>query len=255
MTISFGSGQTSGLPLVVTAITQGTAQTLHTAPVGSAVPSRIRISAVNLTTAQQILHVGILNSAAALIAQFKIAIPANEGFANGLAPLQSPLLSVPELVLNGTAVVQVWGDTASALAVQARVDDQGGIAAVTAGSGQTNGLPLVLTALTQGTAQTVHTAPVGAATPAIIKLSAVNLDTANPHTLHIGILNSAAALIAQYQLDLPINEGFFPGVDQSNSLELILDGTAVVQAWTDSASQVAIMANVNTQIGGGGAIH
>jgi len=43
MTISFGSAQTGGMPVRVTAVSLATAQLLHTAPVGAATPDLVKV--------------------------------------------------------------------------------------------------------------------------------------------------------------------------------------------------------------------
>lgn len=258
MTTSFGSGQASGLPLVVTALTVGTQQTLHTAVAGAGTPQRIRLSALNLDPAlSHTLFVGIVATGQTVpVMTYKIALPINEGQLSALYPNLQAVL--PELVLNGGAFITVWADTASKIAVSAEVDDQNGVGQVTFGSGQTSGLPLLIPSvyvpgtlpiLNNGTL--IHTAPAGAATPAVIKLSAFNLDLTSPRHVAFGIFASGATVpTVSWQIALPINEGVLQACDPMGMTDLVLNGSSFIQAWTSVANIVAVQVNVSTQVGG-----
>lgn len=112
------------------------------------------------------------------------------------------------------------------------------------GSGQTSGLPLLLTTgLTQVTAQTLHTAVAGAATPELIKLFAINEDTV-VHTVSVEIAIGATKRVFTQTL------GLEPGMQallENGDRELVLNGGATVKVWTDTASKVSVMAQVNNQ--------
>ena len=248
------------LPLVVTAITLGTGQTLHTAIAGAGVPQRIQISAFNLDTLlSHNLTVAIWAvSGLTPIATYTIALPRNVG---QYAVLDPNFINIaPELVLNGASFITVWADTASKIAVSARVNDQAGVAAFTAGSGQTSGLPLLIpTTYTKGTLPTantgtlLHTAPTGTNTPNVIQLSAINSDPVNERAVAVGIFAAGTtAPLVVYQINLPIGEGIYQILDPKALTNLVLNGAAFIQVWADVANVVSVMANVNTQTGSGG---
>lgn len=260
MTISYGSGQTSGLPLVVTAITQAGGQTLHTAIAGAGVPQRIQISAFNLDTLlSHSLTVAIwAASGLAPIATYTIALPRNVG---QYAALDPNFISVPpELVLNGASFITVWADTASKIAVSARVNDQAGVATIAAGSGQTSGLPLIVTStFVKGTlpssnsGQLLHTAPAGTNTANVLTLMGINTDPVLEHAVAVGIFASGATVpTAIYQINLPIGEGVYQILDPKGLTNLVLNGASFIQVWADTASVVGVMVNVNTQVGSAG---
>ncbi len=125
MTVSFGSGQTNGAPLLISAITLGTAQTLHTAPVGSATPNLIGLYAFNSSDAGVLVTISLYDSVAALIRSFTKTV-------NAKAFLQ-PLLDDGEvdsdLILNGTIAIKAHAETASVVSLVARVDNQVGSSA------------------------------------------------------------------------------------------------------------------------------
>lgn len=141
MTVSFGSGQTNGLPLLVTAITSGTAQTLHTAPAGSATPNRISIRAENLDTTspvgtQHTLFIKVAATGGTPSSVRQIAIPLEAGLYDVLDAGQASAGS--QFVLNGADVISVWADAPSVINVFASVDDQSSVAGAvsqTIGSG------------------------------------------------------------------------------------------------------------------------
>lgn len=256
MTISFGSGQASGLPLVVTALTLGTGQTIHTAVAGAGTPQRIRISALNLDPVNiHTLFIGVFATGQSVpVFTYKIALPINEGQLPALFPNLQAVLQ--ELILNGASFITVWADTASKIAVGASVNDQNGVAAVTFGSGQTSGLPLLipsvfvvgtLPVLNNGTL--IHTAPAGAATPSIVRLSGFNLDTVGRHAA-IGIFALGATVpTVAWQIALPVSEGAQQIVDPLGMTELVLNGGSFIQAWGTVANIIALQANVTTQVG------
>jgi hypothetical protein len=117
MSTSFGSGQTSGLPLLLTTgLTQATAETLHTAVGGAATPEKIKIFAINQDT---VVHtVGVEIAIGATKRTFTQVL----GLEAGLQPLLED--GDRELVLNGGATVKIWTDTASKVSVVAQVDNQ-----------------------------------------------------------------------------------------------------------------------------------
>ncbi len=127
MTVSFGSGQTNGLPILVTAITQGTRQTLHTFPAGSATPERVKVEVQNVGVIPYTLFVAFEDSGATLLRLFTATIPVG----GCLTPIFSPTPETAdqELVANGSSTLKVWADTASVLCVYARVDNQSSVVA------------------------------------------------------------------------------------------------------------------------------
>lgn len=128
MTVTFGSGQTNGLPVLVTAITQGTRQTLHTFPAGSATAERVKVEVQNLdTAAPHTLFVAFEDSGATILRLFTCPISIN----GALTPIFSPTPETAdqELVANGSSTIKVWADTASVLCVYARVDNQSSVTA------------------------------------------------------------------------------------------------------------------------------
>lgn len=116
--------------------------------------------------------------------------------------------------------------------------------AISFGSGQTSGLPLLLTTgLTQVTAQTVHTAVAGAGTPELIKLFAINEDTI-VHTISVEVAIGATKRV--FSQTLGLDTGLQPLLDGTDR-ELVLNGAATVKCWTDTASKVSVMAVVSNQ--------
>ena len=120
MTISAGSGQTSGAPLLITATVQASAQTVHTAPVGAATPNIIDLFVSNTSDVGVTLSVGLFDSLGALIRTFTVSV--------GAKAFQQPVFdadsALNQLILNGTIAVGVWASTASVLSIGARVDNQ-----------------------------------------------------------------------------------------------------------------------------------
>ena len=113
---TFGSGQTSGLPLLLTT----TAQVLHTAVAGGGTPERITVLAL-ASDAKVRVNIGVYNGATLVAQQSRlISNVVDSGF-------EQP--SFPELVLNGGMVVKAWVDGGTAY-VTAVVDNQGDVAGV-----------------------------------------------------------------------------------------------------------------------------
>lgn len=115
---------------------------------------------------------------------------------------------------------------------------------LTFGSGQVNGLPLVITAIAFANRQTLHTAPVGAATPNVIKINASNLDDA-AHTIHVEIESAGGAELRTIVQALPVQKGLFPVLEEGK--EIILNGTCTVKVWADEADMVQVTAIVDDQ--------
>jgi hypothetical protein len=125
------------------------------------------------------------------------------------------------------------------------------------GNGQTNGLPLLITAITALTAQLLHTAPAGAATPNVIKLLACNLDEGTPatpsagailpdgHLVTVLIQDVGAATTRTIKQMIPVESGLFPILE--NGKEIILNGTCTVKVYADEASMVQVTAIVDDQ--------
>ena len=261
MTITAGSGQTSGLPLVVTAITQAAAQTLHTAVAGAGPAQRIKITAQNLDPIHtHTLFIALCATASPTVpvVQWAIALPINEGALDCIDP--NFVATLPELDLNAGTVIQVWADTASMVAASAIVNDQNGVAAVTAGSGQTGGLPLIPTTQiaavgvlpVANTGLLLHTNPTGAATPNVLSIFAVNTDTVGRHaTLAIFATGGTVPIVA-WQVNVPINSGLYNLTDVLGMTQLVLNGGSFIQAWTTVSGVLAFFVSANTQAEGSG---
>ncbi len=131
---TYGSGQTSGLPLALTT----SPKVVHTFPIGGATPHRLRLMAMNLDPSQPaVLHCEILNSAAAVIAAFDVVVPHGADAFDVLSKANAGAID-SELVMNGTAVLKCWADAVGLLLVSAVVDNQsdtGGIASQNIASG------------------------------------------------------------------------------------------------------------------------
>lgn len=123
--LSFGSAQTNGLPVLVTAITQGTRQLVHTFPAGSATPNVVELYAWNLSTAPAVLNIAVEDSGATILRQITVAVPVGGGL---FKILNADNEEDSQLIQNGSSTIKVWSDTASALAVSASVDDQSSVA-------------------------------------------------------------------------------------------------------------------------------
>ncbi len=120
MAITFGTGQTNGAPLLITAITLGTAQLLHTAIAGSGTPHLVSLYAFNSSDQPILASISLYDSGAALIRTFTKYI--------GAKAYMQPVLDDGNLdadfILNGTIAIKVHADTASVLSFCARVDPQ-----------------------------------------------------------------------------------------------------------------------------------
>lgn len=118
------------------------------------------------------------------------------------------------------------------------------------GSAQTNGLPLLLTTgLTLATAQLLHTAAAGSATPERVKVFIQNLDTI-PHTVTIVLADSGATLTRSFAAVVPVGGALFPIFSpgpQTADEELILNGSDTIKCFADAASVLAIYARVDNQ--------
>lgn len=133
MTISFGSAQTNGLPLLVTAVTSGTRQTLHTFPSGSNTPNLVQIFAQNVDTSLfHTLYVAFEDSGATVLRLFTVNVPVNSGLFDVLGAAAGNE-SICQLIANGASTIKVYADTASVLNVYARVDDQSQVAGTVQG--------------------------------------------------------------------------------------------------------------------------
>jgi hypothetical protein len=266
MTITAGSGQTSGQPLVVTAIAQASYQTLHTAVAGTGPAQRIKITAQNLDQVHShTLFIGLFATGTPTVPAvvWQIALPVNEGALDCVDP--NFVATLPELDLNGAAIIGVWADTASMVAASAIVNDQNGVAGVTAGSAQTAGLPLTPTTQiqapntlpTSNNGLLLHTAPAGAATPNVISLFAVNTDTVGRHaTIAIFATGGTVPLVA-WQVNVPVNSGLYNLTDVLGLTQLVLNGGSFIQVWASVANVLNFFACVNTQTegsGGGGTL-
>lgn len=117
--ITFGSGQTNGLPLLITATTEAGRQTLHTAPAGSAVPHRVKVSAAVIPG--QIatnLRIVIENTGGTVLRTIRAYVKGN-----AFLPCMDE-----DLELNGACKVTAYAETASICMVTAEVDDQANVA-------------------------------------------------------------------------------------------------------------------------------
>jgi hypothetical protein len=137
--LSFGSGQTNGLPLLVSAITALTAQLLHTAPVGAATPNVLRILASNIDEGspaipnQSVMAVAPAGHLVTVLIQDVGAVTTRT--IKQMIPVESGLFPIleegKEIILNGTCTVSVFADVADKVQVTAIVDDQADVAGVT----------------------------------------------------------------------------------------------------------------------------
>jgi hypothetical protein len=117
--ITFGSGQTNGLPLLVTATTEAGRQTLHTASAGSATPHRVAVSAALVPgSADTKLSVVVANSAGTTLRTVDVQVKSTN----------LKRVIDDDIELNGSCVVGVYAAAASVVAVVAEVDDQSDVA-------------------------------------------------------------------------------------------------------------------------------
>jgi len=115
------------------------------------------------------------------------------------------------------------------------------------GTGQTNGIPLLLTAVTLGTAQIVHTFPAGAATPNLLSLFATNASD-NGVGLTLALYDNTAALVWTQTLQIGARASLAPVFDQGSlEADLIANGTCVLRAYASSASVISLSATVDNQ--------
>jgi hypothetical protein len=135
------------------------------------------------------------------------------------------------------------------------------------GNGQTNGLPLLITTgLDALTAQLLHTAPAGAATPNVIRILASNIDqgvvavpnlsiaAAAPvgHLVTVLIQDVGAATTRTIKQMIPVESGLFPILEEGR--EIILNGTCTVKVFADAASMIQVTAIVDDQSEVAGAV-
>ncbi len=120
MTITFGSGQTSGAPLALTAITLGTAQTVHTFPAGAATPNLVSLFCTNSSNVGVTLGLALYDSLAALVWSATLVIGAKAA----LQPVFDNGSIEADLIANGTCVLKAYAETASVLSISATVDNQ-----------------------------------------------------------------------------------------------------------------------------------
>lgn len=245
MTIRFAQGQTNGLPLVVTAITQVARQLLYTAPAGSATPNLLTLFAWSLTNIPAVLHVDVEDAAGTVLYEMSAAVPAGSGL---FKVLSADNFEDVALIQNGSVTVKVWSDVANAIGVSTAVDDQVGAPVLTFGSGQINGLPILISAIIRSSRQLIHTFT-AAATPEIVELKAWSL-TNQPAILFIDIEDSGATIIRQLQVEVPVGGGLFKvlGAVSREDVGLIQNGSSTVKVWTNVANALAVSATVNTQI-------
>ena len=116
--LTFGSAQTNGAPIVVTATSQATAQLVHTAPSGSTTPSVLQLFGINTSNVAQTVTIVVTIGGTAYT--FPISIPVNN--LNTFYPLLTSDTS--DLILNGAATVAVFASTSSNVSVFAQVNDQ-----------------------------------------------------------------------------------------------------------------------------------
>ncbi len=131
MTVSFGSGQTNGLPLLLTTgLSIGTAQLLHTFPAGSATPERVKVFLQNLDTIPHPVTVVLADAGATLTRSFSAIVPVGGSlfdiFAGSFDGVDQ------ELVANGSSTLKIFTDVTSVIACYARVDNQSSVVATVA---------------------------------------------------------------------------------------------------------------------------
>lgn len=122
----------------------------------------------------------------------------------------------------------------------------------TFGSGQTNGLPLLITAITLGTRQLLHTAPAGSATPNLVTINAINLDATNGHQVFIEVEDAGVTVRTEMIQTLPVESGLFEVFE--SGIQIALNGSSTIKVWADAASKVAVTAIVDDQSSVAGAV-
>lgn len=135
------------------------------------------------------------------------------------------------------------------------------------GNGQTNGLPLLITTgLDALTAQLLHTAPAGAATPNVIRILASNIDQGTPavpsqsvmavtpigHLVTVLIQDVGAATTRTITQMIPVESGLFPILEEGR--EIVLNGTCTIKVFADAASKIQVTAIVDDQSSVAGAV-
>lgn len=119
---------------------------------------------------------------------------------------------------------------------------------ILAASGQTSGQPLVLTAITLAGAQTIHTFPVGAATPDLLTLLASNTDITKGYTLTLLLYNVSNVLVQTWTKVIGAAAALAPVFDDGDvDAILVCNGTSVLKAYADTASVIALSGRVNNQ--------
>jgi hypothetical protein len=227
---------------------------------GTGPAQRIKITANNLDPLHQhTLFIGLFPTGTPTVPAvvWSIALPINEGALLCTDP--NFQATIPELTLNGATIIGVWADTASMVAASVIVNDQNGIAAVTAGSAQTAGLPLIPTTQiaavgvlpVTNSGLLVHTAPTGTATPNVISLFAINTDTVGRHATVAIFATGGTVPIIAWQVNVPINSGLYNLTDVLGLTQLVLNGGCFIQVWTTVSGVLSFFVNANTQTGGG----
>lgn len=120
MTISFGSGQTNGIPLLLTATTLGAAQTIHTFPAGAATPNLLSLYATNASDVGVSLTLTLYDTVPAAVWTQTVVVPAR----STLQPVFDNGSVEADLIANGTCVLKAHASTASVLSISATVDNQ-----------------------------------------------------------------------------------------------------------------------------------
>lgn len=137
----------------------------------------------------------------------------------------------------------------------------------TFGSSQVNGLPLLITTgLDAGTAQLLHTAPAGAATPNVIRILASNIDQGSPailnlsvpavapagHLVTILIQDAGATVTRTIRQMIPVESGLFPILEEGK--EILLNGTCTIKVFADATNVIQVTAIVDNQSDVAGAV-
>lgn len=119
--------------------------------------------------------------------------------------------------------------------------------AITCGTGQTNGAPLLITAILLSAAQLLHTAPVGSAAPNLVSLFAFN-SADHAVQLNVSLYNSSAVLIRTFTVNIGAKAFMKPILDDGDiQAELILNGTIAIKVHADEASVLSVTARVDDQ--------
>lgn len=120
------------------------------------------------------------------------------------------------------------------------------------GNGQTNGLPLLITGITLATAQLLHTAPAGAATPNVIQVFANNLDQANGHTVTVVISDAGGTNTRSFTQVVPVDAGLFPIFE--DGYPIVLNGACTVKVFADALNAICVTAVAEDQSSVAGAV-